>query len=278
MPSHPPPTLEPASRFLRHMLATAAAEQDVLYTVYWLRQLRDRGLLWRCTKRGIEGALVGRGEGDAYPTALEAVATAKRSTLRNFILLLLLFNLEGSGKGWPLRVDTSGWQEWAQKIVEKWEYKWRGCEMAQHALSLLRMETDEEVADWIDANLPSPPNPEGLTGWREMPPFPPQAGQGSIPSEEAGDEPEGIKAEEQEEVKQEEREEVEVEQVKQEPSASPVSRAVTLNFPSSPFTSHLPPAADDEAAAFSRTSAFGRPLRSHADALPSAASLRRPRA
>ncbi|BGP17170.1 hypothetical protein JCM10213v2_005186 [Rhodosporidiobolus nylandii] len=277
MPSHPPPTLEPASRFLRRMIATAAAEQDVLYTVYWLRQLRDRGLLWRCTKRGIEGALVERAEDGAHPTALEAVATSKRSTLRNFILLLLLFNLEGSGKGWPLLVDTSGWQEWAQKIVAKWEYKWRACEMAQGALDLLRMQTDEEVADWVDANLPSPPNPEGLTGWRVMPPFPPQAGQGSAHSREAEDKHEEIKAEDQAEVKQEEREEVRAEVVKREPSASPGLAPTPLSSAFSPAEEHKPvlftapppqrPAPSPPPAAVERRRSFAspaHPAQSHA--------------
>ncbi|GAA5890772.1 hypothetical protein JCM6882_000654 [Rhodosporidiobolus microsporus] len=61
-------------------------------------------------------------------------------------------------------------QEWAQKVVDKWEYKWRAASL--HALKVLQMPTDDEAGDWIDKNLPPPPHPELLTGYNPLPPPP----------------------------------------------------------------------------------------------------------
>ncbi|GAA5989735.1 hypothetical protein JCM11641_002188 [Rhodosporidiobolus odoratus] len=141
-------------------LVQATEEQDVLYVVHRLRRMKDLGMLWTAAGNtsGIERTHSWRG-----CSALTAVATKQRTPLREFILKLFFFNLEDPLNSYSIDTDAGQWKDWAKKIRDKWEYRWRAASL--DALGLLRLPGLEAVAIWIDDNLVLPPNPAGLTGY-----------------------------------------------------------------------------------------------------------------
>ncbi|GAA5835992.1 hypothetical protein JCM11251_006621 [Rhodosporidiobolus azoricus] len=167
-PPSPRSTAEEGERTVQELvdyLVVATAEEDVLYVVYWLRQLKERGLLWKTGERcsAIETKHSWRKQ-----SALETLTSQPRSDIRQFILFLFLFNLETVDPKGKVTLDVEVEQMWAKKIVEKWAYKWRAASL--DALDVLRKSTDEEDADWVDANFPLSPDSDDLfTGCGPLP-------------------------------------------------------------------------------------------------------------
>ncbi|GAA5909354.1 uncharacterized protein JCM6883_005851 [Sporobolomyces salmoneus] len=133
-------------------LEVATSEQDVLYVLVVLHQMKESGSL----KQAINSPHSWKRQ-----TALESIDSlpSQLSTLHRLIAQILL--LRGA------RYDVEkGRNEELKDLVTKWEQG--ECEKAVNAQHLLSLDL-ETAADWIDGNLPLPPNSESLTGEGPLP-------------------------------------------------------------------------------------------------------------
>ncbi|PRQ76519.1 hypothetical protein AAT19DRAFT_11937 [Rhodotorula toruloides] len=162
-----PPRL---SQDLVDHLVQACDEQDVLYVVFWLRKMNDKGLLWSVGgKDGVDAPHTWKGV-----SALQLVSTSHYTPLRHFILEVLLLNLEQphfSSIQPALKTNCGPTAQWAKDVARR-VVDSRG-QSAVKARELLALTDDGSAASWIDANLPPCPTPdEQLTGFKALPPPP----------------------------------------------------------------------------------------------------------
>ncbi|GAA5909357.1 uncharacterized protein JCM6883_005852 [Sporobolomyces salmoneus] len=143
--------LEGTMQDLVDRLEVATSEQDVLYVLVVLHQMKESGSL----KQAINSPHSWKRQ-----TALESIDSlpSQLSTLHRLIAQLLL--LRGA------RYDVGkGQNEELKDLVSRWE---QGGSEKEHLLTL----DLEDAANWIDMNLPVPPNPELLTGAGPLPALP----------------------------------------------------------------------------------------------------------
>ncbi|GAA5948581.1 hypothetical protein JCM3765_004934 [Sporobolomyces pararoseus] len=140
---------------LTDRLVVAVEEQDLLYVLFWLKEMKqvDRS-------EAIHGKHSSRGL-----TAISSLVQNPFTPLRKIILeVLLLSGLESKlREAVDLGMKEQNWP--VLQILLDW--KKGGKEEAEEAARILKYEM-EEAADWIDRNTLSPPNPQSLTGYVEL--------------------------------------------------------------------------------------------------------------
>ncbi|GAA5849588.1 hypothetical protein JCM5353_001891 [Sporobolomyces roseus] len=138
-------------------LVVAVDEQDVLYTLHWLKQIKDGDYS--------EQLINNKHSWKGY-SALESIIQSPFSQLRQFILQMLL--LQGVDYRSKEMLDLA--MEWKNLevlgMILTWDVK--GKETAGDAARLFDLSL-QEAGDWIDQNLPTPPNFDSLTGFKPLP-------------------------------------------------------------------------------------------------------------
>ncbi|GAA5976958.1 hypothetical protein JCM5350_007508 [Sporobolomyces pararoseus] len=132
-------------------LVVVTEEQDVLWVLILIQQMKELG----CLQEAINATHSWKGY-----SALDSIALRSSiSTLHKFIARLLL-----------LSEAISQLEDRANEQFRAMLNEWRngGQEAAREAKHLLSPDL-AQAADWIDENLPSPPNPESLTGEGPLP-------------------------------------------------------------------------------------------------------------
>ncbi|GAA6005955.1 hypothetical protein JCM10207_007287 [Rhodosporidiobolus poonsookiae] len=142
-------------------LIVACEEHDALFVLFWLRALRDKGCLdWARDKHSWRDI-----------TAFEALAAAPPTHLR--AILIELLRIAFTSAVHDLRDDRHAERQHAADMAVSMVGKASSeTTAAEQAHALLAFEDDVELANWIDANLPPPPNPDKLTGYAPLPPRP----------------------------------------------------------------------------------------------------------
>ncbi|GAA5825599.1 hypothetical protein JCM5353_007500 [Sporobolomyces roseus] len=145
---------------LTDRLVIATQEQDVLYVLHWLEEMREEN----CLEEAINNKHSWKG-----CSALGSIIKTPFTQLRRLILEILLL---GGADVRSRDVIELAMQERnldVLKILLTWEKSEKDeANDAKYLLSLI----PEEAADWIDKNLPPPPNPDFLTGCNDPSPNP----------------------------------------------------------------------------------------------------------
>ncbi|GAA5823904.1 hypothetical protein JCM5353_007330, partial [Sporobolomyces roseus] len=143
---------------LTDRLVVATEEQDVLYVLYWLQEMKRM----KCLEQAINNKHSWKG----YSALASIVLAPNFSPIRKIVLEILLLN--------GADIDSEDILELAMEknnvgIVElllSWEIG--GREAAKDAARLLTLPL-EEAADWIDLNRLLPSDPQLLTGEGPLP-------------------------------------------------------------------------------------------------------------
>ncbi|GAA5988495.1 hypothetical protein JCM5350_005213 [Sporobolomyces pararoseus] len=131
-------------------LVVATEEQDVLWVLVTIGEMKELN----CLEMAIDATHSWKGY-----SPLESIARlSSLSVLHKHIAQLLLL----SGAHQTLEEGEEIDNAEAQAMILTWE------SIAQNAHKLLSIDISE-AADWIDLNLPPPPNPENLTGEGPLP-------------------------------------------------------------------------------------------------------------
>ncbi|GAA5890766.1 hypothetical protein JCM6882_000650 [Rhodosporidiobolus microsporus] len=148
-------------------LVHATEEQDTVFVLYWLHEMKKRGMLE--IKDGTAAEGVTRKHSWKRYSALVTIVREEETPLRRFILQLLLHFVAAPGDAKALQRSACGW---ASKMLSGWRHG--GREEAVDAARCLTLGPHEST-EWIDVNLPPPPNLAALTGYDPLPPppFPP---------------------------------------------------------------------------------------------------------
>ncbi|GAA5948584.1 hypothetical protein JCM3765_004935 [Sporobolomyces pararoseus] len=141
-------------------LVVAVEEQDVLFTLFWINEMKEQGVT--------EQAIVAKHSSKGH-SALLSLTGSVLSPLRKIIIEILL--LSGAEVQLKEAVEVGTRKENWSFLSVLLDWTKGGREEAKHARQLLLVPV-EEAALWIDDNLPSPPNPRNLTGYVEIPPPP----------------------------------------------------------------------------------------------------------
>ncbi|GAA5966798.1 hypothetical protein JCM3765_004273 [Sporobolomyces pararoseus] len=132
-------------------LVVVTEEQDVLWVLIVIQQMKEL----ECLEQAINATHSWKGY-----SALDSIALRSSvSILHRFIAQLLLL------KGAISKLEDRANEQFIE-MLEEWRNGVQG--EAHNAKHLLSLEL-AEAADWIDENLPSPPNPESLTGEGPLP-------------------------------------------------------------------------------------------------------------
>ncbi|GAA5825611.1 hypothetical protein JCM5353_007504 [Sporobolomyces roseus] len=135
-------------------LVVAAEEQDVLYVLHWLEEMREEN----CLEQAIDSKHSWKGY-----SAVESIIKSPFTQLRQSILEILL--LQGADSQ-TTSFDRQSESGEALQVLMDWESS--GKQAAQDARHLLSISL-EEAAEWIDQNVPPPPNASSLTGCNDPP-------------------------------------------------------------------------------------------------------------
>ncbi|GAA5823907.1 hypothetical protein JCM5353_007331 [Sporobolomyces roseus] len=165
------------SEELLDRLVVATDEQDVLYTLHWLKQIKDGDYS--------EQLINNKHSWKGY-SALESIIQSPFSQLRQFILQMLL--LQGvdyrSKEMLELAMECKNLE--VLGMILTWDVKGKETGTPHLASLLLYQRTHflnvlagdaarlfdlslQEAGDWIDQNLPTPPNFDSLTGFKPLP-------------------------------------------------------------------------------------------------------------
>ncbi|GAA5825603.1 hypothetical protein JCM5353_007502 [Sporobolomyces roseus] len=142
---------------LTDRLVVAAEEQDVLYVLHWLGEMR----LENCLEQAIDGKHSWKGY-----SALEFFTKSPLSQLRRIILELLLLAGAKNTTEQPFGSGLTQRNTEVLEIVMNWK---KGGEDEAIDTKHLASLSLPEAANFIDLNLPLPPNPEALTGCQDPP-------------------------------------------------------------------------------------------------------------
>ncbi|GAA5935131.1 uncharacterized protein JCM15063_003159 [Sporobolomyces koalae] len=142
---------------LTNRLVVAVEEQDVLFTLYWLNEIRK--------EKGLQPAINGRHSEKGH-SALASIIQSPFSPLREIILQLLL--LEGADRESAEVVEATRHSRntGVLGILNGW--KTVDSRQVKVPLQLLALPLPE-AGDWIDQNLPEPENAAHLTGFVPLP-------------------------------------------------------------------------------------------------------------
>ncbi|GAA6017562.1 hypothetical protein JCM11491_005283 [Sporobolomyces phaffii] len=144
---------------LTDRLVVATEEQDCLYVLYWLQEM---------TQLDSRDQAINAEHSWKHCSALTTVVGSSWSTLNKTNLeLLLLCGAEPTKRIVDHAMERENWG--ALQIILDWTKG--GNEEAKAAAHLLSLDI-EDAADWIDRNLPPPPNARNLTGCGELPSAP----------------------------------------------------------------------------------------------------------
>ncbi|GAA5890718.1 hypothetical protein JCM6882_000635 [Rhodosporidiobolus microsporus] len=148
-------------------LVHATEEQDTVFVLYWLHEMKKRGMLEIKDGKAADG--VTRKHSWKRYSALVAVAREEETPLRRLILQLLLHFVPDSGDGEALKAATTKERRWATHMVATWGFGGRQ-QAAVFKEKVLDVEPGDAL-DWIDRTLqlPPPPNPDALTGADPLP-------------------------------------------------------------------------------------------------------------
>ncbi|GAA6002835.1 uncharacterized protein JCM10292_001326 [Rhodotorula paludigena] len=140
---------------LHRRLCLAVEQQDVLYTLVWLRELEQTGDLKEDDDDGLS-ALLRRSGLPRSLVDLERLLTD--SPFASLILSVLALRLT---LGTRFRAAERANTAWATTLL-------RSSESSQDAQHLLELDL-HSAADWIDRSLPPHPAPDTLTGFGPLP-------------------------------------------------------------------------------------------------------------
>ncbi|GAA5976954.1 hypothetical protein JCM5350_007507 [Sporobolomyces pararoseus] len=140
----------PQTQELVDRLVVVSEEEDVLYALVVLQEMRDSN----CLQQAINA------------TPLEGISrSSELSRLHKMIAQLLLLN----GAVYEMEEGEEWSNRGLEELISNWENS--GRSQARDAQLLLSVDIND-AANWIDENLPLPPNPENLTGDGPLPPPP----------------------------------------------------------------------------------------------------------
>ncbi|GAA5852900.1 hypothetical protein JCM5353_000893 [Sporobolomyces roseus] len=145
-------------------LINAIQEQDVLYTIVWIKEIKEDLFL-----EGDLGQKINKLHSTEDCTPFSAAVELCESPLREIILQILL--LSGADfRGCRIWAKTQEMTRRLTQVLQAWE---RGGKNQAHDAEMLLKLPLEEAADWIDEHLPLPPNANSLTGAEiPLPPSP----------------------------------------------------------------------------------------------------------
>ncbi|GAA5890764.1 hypothetical protein JCM6882_000649 [Rhodosporidiobolus microsporus] len=146
-------------------LVTAVEEEDVLYTVFWLKEMKKAGLL----EEGEAPEGIHLEHSWKNYSALVAAAMQPPSQYRIVILELLLLHVRDPAQTAALGVAMQLKLSWAVNIIREWTFGLR--RKARHAIHLLTLDIGD-AADYIDANFRPHPRADEMTGCGPLPPAP----------------------------------------------------------------------------------------------------------
>ncbi|GAA6042351.1 hypothetical protein JCM8097_003866 [Rhodosporidiobolus ruineniae] len=151
-------------------LVTAILEQDAPFVLFWLGEMKARGMLAMKAGEPAEG-VVWFHSWRPY-TALTAAVDGEDTTIRRFVLECLLHFVPRCGNGEARATAIREGKTWATEVMARWETG--GREKAK-ALAL----PPGEAADLLDEHKLAPPDDAELTGDGPLPP--PPAALGTAP-------------------------------------------------------------------------------------------------
>ncbi|GAA5879602.1 hypothetical protein JCM16303_003269 [Sporobolomyces ruberrimus] len=163
-------------------LHTAVSEDDLLFVVYWLVQLRGRNVV----SPGLELHSWKRA------TPLVTAVGRPHSTTRSLILQCLLSETshQAHAKSKDMGVVRREGEKWARDTLERWTNEGSSSSLGSVKKGRDLLESPSDVVEeWIKRKLPPHPDPSSLTGCKGLPPprpsssrLPPKAQAASRPS------------------------------------------------------------------------------------------------
>ncbi|BGP33070.1 hypothetical protein JCM10296v2_004859 [Rhodotorula toruloides] len=145
---------------------TAVEESDVLYVVYWLQEMRRRGLLDSTLDPAAKG--IDLDHSTLHYSALVSAVIKPHSELREAILLILLRFVRKVNHTAAFWLAGSGSIEWAVKLLNAWDSQ-QDLPPLTKPLQILIDLAPSEAEAWIFEHLPPHPAPDTLTGYGSLP-------------------------------------------------------------------------------------------------------------
>ncbi|GAA5968890.1 hypothetical protein JCM3765_005826 [Sporobolomyces pararoseus] len=157
------------SEDLTDRLQVATEEQDVVFVIVWLSQMREHN----CLEQAINATHSWKNS-----TALSTLVRSEWNSLRKITLELLL--LSGADEQLKEAIELAMEEKNVEALSALLHWEKGGKEQATNARQLLELSLTE-AADWIDLNLPQAPNFESFTGLNPLPFPPPPASLSPVP-------------------------------------------------------------------------------------------------
>ncbi|GAA5960175.1 hypothetical protein JCM3765_002496 [Sporobolomyces pararoseus] len=140
---------------LTDRLVVSTEEQDVLYLIVWIQEIKQLGRL-----EALNGTHSWKG-----CSALVSLVRSEWSTLRQLSLEILL----AAGAEITNQVRSAAMEHGRIEAIETLSNWKTGGETKVNDARMLLSISIEDAADWIDQNLPLPPDVENLTGYGPLP-------------------------------------------------------------------------------------------------------------
>ncbi|GAA5988489.1 hypothetical protein JCM5350_005211 [Sporobolomyces pararoseus] len=140
------------------IIQNASTENHVLYLIIWIQEIKQLG----------RSEALNRTHSWKGYSALTTLVRSECNILRQLMLEILLV----AGTEITKEVKNVAMEHGRIEAIEtmlNWE---KGREDKANDARLLLTVSNEEAADWIDQNLPFPPDVENLTGCKPLPPRP----------------------------------------------------------------------------------------------------------